>query len=226
MLGDGVAGDEVTFLNVAVNANSGVGLVQFSDGKTWTRAQVIEMTIPGSDPGPTLTIKTVPAVGHDQTVADGTVAPGLAGDVLTLTTPTGGQGTLSLANGTLTYVAASISGPDTVGYVVTDQLGNSVSSTFTTTVDGGPTLTAGQLVAAQVGSSSLSTFVAGLVTPGLATDTVTVTGSSAQSGTVSTSAGVTTYLVPASGSGVITYTVTDQVGETATGTVAVTVDPG
>ena len=75
-----------------------------------------------------------------------------------------------------------------------DQLSNSVSGTFTKTVGGGPTLTAGQLVAAHEGSSSLSTFFASLVTPGLATDTVTVTALSAQNGTVLTSAGVTTYL--------------------------------
>lgn len=90
---------------MSVNADFGVCLVQFSDGKTWTRAQVIRMTIPGSNPRPTLTSVTVPAVGHDQTVADSTVTPSLAVDVLTLTTLAAGRGTLSLANGTLTYVA-------------------------------------------------------------------------------------------------------------------------
>jgi len=73
----------------------------------------------------------------------------------------------------------------------------------------------------------LTALINGLVTPGLPGDTETLTAVSAATGSASLAPdGTVTYTVPASGTDSITYTVADAYGDTATGQVAVTVDPG
>ena len=73
---------------------------------------------------------------------------------------------------------------------------------------------------------NISALVNGLVTPGLAGDSETLQSVSAASGTAVLGANNSvTYTAPASGPDTITYTVADQYGDTATGQVAVTVDP-
>jgi hypothetical protein len=74
---------------------------------------------------------------------------------------------------------------------------------------------------------SLSALIAGLITPGLAGDTETLTSVSAALGTATLGANnAVSYTAPAVGPDTISYTVADQYGDSATGQIAVTVDPG
>jgi len=229
LIADGVAGDLITvdaMLFDAYYRHQGIAALQFNDGTVWTRAQIVQAAMAATNPGPTVSTTTVKAVGHDKTVLIGSATPGLAGDVLSLATPTAGRGTLLLVDGKISYQAPDSAGLDSLGYVVTDQLGHAVSGTFATTVDGGPILTVGMLLAGHGQSVPLSTLLAGLVTPGLTGDTVTITAISAANGNAAILSGGPSYTAPAAGGDTITYTATDQLGDTATGTVVVTIDPG
>ncbi|NBI44124.1 beta strand repeat-containing protein [Burkholderia sp. ISTR5] len=48
VLTDGIAGDQVTLDNLLSNAAYGVQAVQFADGTTWTRAQLVQMATTGT----------------------------------------------------------------------------------------------------------------------------------------------------------------------------------
>ena len=67
---------------------------------------------------------------------------------------------------------------------------------------------------------TITSLLAGLVTPGLAGDMETLASVSAPNGTTALVAGIATYTAPASGMDTVTYAYTDQLGDTATGTVA------
>ena len=189
-----------------------------------TATSTVKVTV---DSGPKITAATPAKVGHGQTVQVGTVAPGLAGDALTLAITSPGQGALVLAAGKLSYTAANAGGPDTIGYTVTDQYGDVASGTLSTLVDAGPVAAAGKVTVGHGQTASLTTLVSSLVTPGLAGDTKTITAVTAAAGTATlASGGAISYLAPASGTDTVTYTVKDQLGDIATGTVTVTVDPG
>jgi RTX calcium-binding nonapeptide repeat (4 copies) len=76
-------------------------------------------------------------------------------------------------------------------------------------------------------SPNLTALVSGLVRPGLAGDTETITSFVAAKGSARIQAnGALSYTSASSGPDTLTYTVADQLGDTATGTVAVTVDGG
>jgi len=130
----GEPGDSETIVAVSGNAVLANGVVTYTapvagpDGFTYTvedqwgdiATGTVAVTV---DPGPEV-ITTVPAeIGHGQTIAVGTVTPGLPGDTLSLTTTTPGRGTLSLTGGALGYIAPATGGADSIGYTVTDQLG-------------------------------------------------------------------------------------------------------
>jgi hypothetical protein len=149
-------------------------------------------------PPPTITPETPSVVEAGQTTDIATVAPGVAGDTLTLT-QTGGSGTLSLgpvqADGTqqVIYTAPHpFSGSTTyaVSYQVTEQQdGETVSGSGSVLVDAGPTLQ-------EVGPPVLEPgqrVTIGFVTPGLPGDTLTLTQTSpTTNGTVS----LQTFRVP------------------------------
>ncbi len=169
------------------------------------------------DAGPVVTLSVPAKVGHGQTVQVGTVAPGLAGDALALQTTTPGAGTLSLAGGVLTYAAGVAGGPDSIGYTITDQLGDSVAGRVTLTADPGPALT--PATAATVGQGL--TVQAGTVAPGIAGDLLSLSVIEAGRGALALADGVLTYTAPISGGAdSIRYAVTDQLGDSAAGTFA------
>ena len=234
----GQPGDSETIVAVSGNAVLANGVVTYTaptvgpDGFTYTvedqwgdiATGTVAVTV---DPGPQVII-TVPAeIGHGQTIAVGTVTPGLAGDTLNLTTTDPGRGTLSLAGGALSYLAPAAGGVDSIGYTITDELGDTVSGTVALTVDPGPVAAMGSLVVGHGQTVALTGLVNGLVTPGLAGDTETIAAVSAVTGQISLgAAGAISYVAPAGGSDTLGYAVTDELGDSATGAVAVTVDPG
>ena len=234
----GEPGDSETIVAVSGNAVLANGVVTYTapdagpDSFTYTvedqwgdiATGTVAVTV---DPGPQL-ITTVPAeIGHGQTIQVGTVTPGLPGDTLSLTTTGPGRGTLSLTGDTLTYAAPAMGGTDSIGYTVNDQLGDAASGTIALTVDPGPVAAASSLTVGHGQTVVVTGLVDGLVTPGLPGDSETITAVSAVTGQASLSAaGAIVYAAPASGSDTLGYTVTDQLGDSAAGTVAVTIDPG
>src|SRR5205085_1047360 len=92
----------------------------------------------------------------------------------------------------------------------------------------GPTAASGAVTEGHEKTVDLSALIAGLITPGTAGDTETLTSVTAALGTATLGANNNTdsHKAPVAGPDTISYTVQDQFGDTATGTVAVTVDPG
>jgi Ca2+-binding RTX toxin-like protein len=86
------------------------------------------------DPGPVLTSTAPAKIGSGQTVQVATVAPGLAGDTSTLTVTQSGRGTLSFANGVVSYTAPATGGADAIAWQVADQYGDVTSSTLNLSV--------------------------------------------------------------------------------------------
>ena len=199
------------------------------------------------DPGPTATDPTL-TIGNsgsglgtiDLTQTVGKLAtPGLAGDTLTLTAASGGAygGIVTGSNGDLLYVGKFGPATDQINYTVTDQLGDTVNGVANIRLDPGPTAANGTITVGDGQTTNLESYIQSLVTPGIAGDQETISSISTQSGTVvikggigsPTGAGATQavdYTAPASGSDKLTYTVTDQSGVQAAGTIGVTVDPG
>ena len=181
------------------------------------------------DSGPSAASGTL-TIGHGQTenitsLLSGLATPGLTGDTETLTAFSATAGTATLANGVATY-AAPASGSPTISYTVQDQLGDTATGSVAVTVDPGPSAASGTLTIGHGQTENITSLLSGLATPGLTGDTETLTAFSATAGTATLANGVATYAAPASGSPTISYTVQDQLGDTATGSVAVTVDPG
>ncbi|HEY2619841.1 MAG TPA: hypothetical protein VGI78_21040 [Acetobacteraceae bacterium] len=102
--------------------------------------------------------------------------------------------------------------------------------------DPGPTTAHGSITVGHGQQQNLASYLQSLVTQGVPGDQETIVSVKAQSGTVTETSFVfngsasaqtiVEYTAPASGSDTLTYTVADQLGDTASGTVAITVDPG
>jgi hypothetical protein len=190
----------------------------------------VAVTIGGRiDPGPTAKAGTL-TIGHGQSetitsLLIGLVTPGLTGDTETLTALSTTSGAATLVNGVATYVAPA-SGISAISYTVTDQVGDTATGTVAVTVDAGPTAKAGTLTIGHGQSDNITSLLNGLVTPGLTGDVETLTAVSATSGAATLVNGVATYVAPASGTSTISYTETDQLGDSAAGSVVVTVDAG
>jgi len=118
---------------------------------------------------------------------------------------------------------ANASGPVTFSYQISDQLGDvSAVISDTLTVDPGPTAGNAHLYLSPCQSTNLTSFLLALDTPGLPGDTLTLSAVGTARGTVSLSNGNLSYTAPASGSSdAFTYTVSDQLHETAIGSVSV-----
>ena len=218
--------------------------VQDQAGDTVTGTAAITI-----DPGPTVPAgQAVVIPGQTANLAgylESLVVPGFKGDTETITSVSAQTGAVSLGNdvnGALTvdYVAPT-AGIDTLTFSVQDQYGDTATGSVAITADPGPILTPGALTIGHGQTDNLTQYINGLITPGMAGDTDTITAVQAETGTAaltqyslagesSTSTGKTTesvsYTAPASGNDVLTYTVTDQNGIAATGTVAIGVDPG
>ena len=188
----------------------------------------IGYTITG-EPGsgqPTLT------VGHGKTVQVGTI-DGVTSDVglslVVLGTPP--AGTLSLgADGAVEYTAPGsvVAGQtDAFAYLV-EYGGREVLATGSETValDPGPSVTDPVDVLAAGQSIDLSAMLPQLANPGLPGDALTLTSVSVSSGTLTSAGGDIDYTPPSSGAGSIAYSLADQYGDSATGALRFTVDPG
>jgi Ca2+-binding RTX toxin-like protein len=179
------------------------------------------------DPGPSASTGAI-TVGHDQTVdltalIQGLIAPGIAGDTETVTAVSAAHGTASVSNGAISYSAPS-TGPDALNYKVTDQYGNSAGGTINVTVDPGPTAGAASIMVAAGATTDLTAYLLGLDKPGIAGDTLTLSGDSTAGtkGTVTLANGLLAYAAPASaGSDGFGYTVADQYGDTASALVTI-----
>ena len=194
------------------------------------------------DAGASIASATPVAVEQGQATVVGTVTPGLTGDALTLVQSPGSLGTLALGavqgDGTqqVVYTApASVaaSGADPVGYTVTDQHNDVVSSgSATVTLDAGPSVSAVSAAAEQG-----QTVAIGVSTPGLPGDTLTLTQTSGSQGVVSLGAvqddGTQQILytapanIAASGADSVSYSITDQHDDAVSNqTASVTLDAG
>ena len=230
----GLAGDTERITAVTGHATLANGVITYAapasgaDAFNYTVQDQLGDTASGTvnvtiDPGPAAANGSI-VVGHGQSVnetalVDGLVTPGLAGDTETITAVTGNA---TLANGVITYTAPA-SGVDAFNYTVQDQLGDVANGTVNVTIDPGPAAANGSIVVGHGQSVNETALVDGLVTPGLAGDTETIT---AVTGNATLANGVITYTAPASGMDAFNYTVQDQLGDTASGTVNVTIDPG
>jgi Ca2+-binding RTX toxin-like protein len=207
-------------------ASAPSGLVQYtSDGASGT--DIFLRTV---DPGPSVKDTTTPneKVAHGTMVAVGTVTPGLTGDALTLTEISGPIGAVTLSGDTVYFAApATASGPVTFSYEISDQLGDlSAVVSDTLAVDPGPTAGTAHVYISAGQNVDLTSLLLSLDTPGLPGDTLRLSGVASISGiggTLRLINGDLSYTAPASGgSGTLTYTVSDQLRETATGSVGVT----
>ena len=180
------------------------------------------------DPGPSVTNTTTAGekVAHGTTVTVGTAAPGLPGDTLSLHELSGPVGAVTLSNGIVSFAApANANGNVAFSYQIRDQLGD-VSPVISDTlaVDPGPTAGNTHLYLSPAQSANLTSFLLALDTPGLPGDALTLSavGTLGTRGTVSLSKGNLSYTAPTSGSSdAFTYTVSDQLHETAIGSVSV-----
>ena len=215
-----------------------------------TATGTVNVKVGNPDPGPTagaVAASTNHGLTVDLTSAIlAQVKPGLVGDIETITAvgTTSAGGVLKLTNGDLTYSAQGTVPPngsvtDTFTYTVTDEVGDKATGTVSVKVgnpDPGPT--AGAVVAtANLGQTvDLKAAILAQVKPGLVGDTETITafGTTSAGGVVKLTNGDLTYgalssgllsQIPANGSVVdtFTYTVTDEVGDKATGSVKMTV---
>ncbi len=147
-----------------------------------------------------------------------------AGDTETITDAAAADGVVTTTADAILY-SPGADGRDTLSYLVTDELGDSVTASTTPAVDPGPVVAAGGSLVHAGAKVSLTAALEAEITAGLAGDSETITAISASAGTVALANGAVTYTAPASGSAVLTYTVTDQLGDTATGTYVVTITP-
>ena len=239
---DGAGKEEILYTAPAGGDDTVTYTVTDQNGDTATGTVAITV-----DPGPILTPGSV-VVGHGQTVnlesyIESLITPGLPGDsdIITSISTESGKVIWTHSSGavgseaTIDYTAPA-SGSDTLSYTVVDQYGDQAAGTVAITVDPGPTLTQGAYTVGHGQSVNLTSYLEGLIQPGEAGDTETITAVKAANGTASYAAFAYSkggpeqvsvgYTAPASGTDTLTYTVMDQAGDTATGTVAITVDPG
>ncbi len=166
-------------------------------------------------------------IGHGQSqdvtsLINGQITPGAQGDTETVTSNSGDL--VKNAQGHWIYTAPNGQASDTPTFTVTDQLGNTTTGSIAVTIDQGPVAANTSIVVGHNQNTYLTTLINGLVTPGLAGDTETITAVSGAHSFLG--GGNVIYGSPSTGSGSFTYTVTDQLGETATGQIAVTIDAG
>ena len=199
-----------------------------------------------TDPGPAATDPSF-VIGHAGTIdlstmASSLAAPGLAGDTLTVTAVSAANGTVVRnAAGDFIYqpsatgstesllgiaVGAAPNNHDSITYTVADQYGDTVTGTAAITIDPGPTVAPGQLVVGHGQTVNLASTIEGLITPGLPGDTEEITGLTAQQSKISVVGSAIDYTAPVSGSDTVSFTVKDSNGDTAPGSIAITVDPG
>jgi Ca2+-binding RTX toxin-like protein len=112
--------------------------------------------------------------------------------------------------------------------MLADQHGDTATGKVVVTVDPGPTAGKAHLIIAPGQNIDLTEDLLALDRPGLAGEALALTGvaTSGTRGTVSLSSGDLNYIAPTSGStDVFTYAVSDENGDSATGSVGVSINP-
>jgi Ca2+-binding RTX toxin-like protein len=145
-----------------------------------------------------------------------------------VTTVKAAHGSATLVNGVVTYTAPS-SGSDTLSYTVVDQFGDATNGTLNVAVDSGPVASAASIMVVTGQSTDLTSYLLSRATPGIAGDTLTLTGDNTVGthGTLMLVNGALSYLsAKAGGSDSFGYTVSDNYGDTASATVTVAALPG
>ncbi|HTW68485.1 MAG TPA: Ig-like domain-containing protein [Acetobacteraceae bacterium] len=247
----GTGGPDTTGYDVTGNGTGAGKTAGFSsDTVTYTVTDQLGDTVTGTatidiDPGPSATDPSL-VIGHAGTIDLSTMAselatPGLGGDTLTVTAVSAASGTIvQNAAGDFIYEPPAVSttnlfgvavgavpgNSDIITYTVADQYGDTVTGTAAVTIDPGPTVAPGQLVVGHGQTVNLASTIEGLITPGLPGDTETITGITAQQSKISDFGGAIDYTAPAGGNDTVTFNVKDSNGDTATGSIAITIDPG
>jgi hypothetical protein len=192
------------------------------------------------DPGPALTATAAAMVGHGRTVTIGTaVAPDLAGDTLSLQIIGAPKyGTLKLQGGIITYTETATvtsAATDSFSYAIVDRYGKATDAAGSVRIDPGPTAGTAKVSVSLGGTIGLTAAILAAVKPGLPNDSETITAlaSTSPNGSETLTAGVASFTasggslgnLPANGTTTLSvgYTVTDQLGDTASGTVQITV---
>ena len=227
--GASLVGGEVLYTPPASGGPNFNYTVADSLGQSATNS--VDVTV---DPGPTVTSTPPTFVAAGGTPVVGSASPGLPGDALTLITSGGGDlaptyGALSLTNGQIIYDAPR-SVPaggekDTFTYQIEDEYGDlSAPATDTLTLDAGPVANSGAVTVGHSQTSvNLTSLIDSLFTAGAAGDGTAITS---VTGGASLVGGEVLYTPPASGGRNFNYTVADSLGQSATNSVDVTVDPG
>jgi hypothetical protein len=209
---------------IAASGSSAISYILTDVTAGITQAVTAGVTL---DAGPVVTPTPGALIAPGQTVAVATVAPGVAGDTLVLQQ----SGTALALNGAdqLIYTAPPInSGTVVVPYAISDSHHDvTIAANATVVIDPGPSISGiGTVTIGHGTTANLTTLIDSLVTPGHSGDSTTITKLSAGSGTAVLNAGTADYTAPASGKVAASFTVQNQLSQTATGTIDVTVDPG
>nr|WP_159064813.1 tandem-95 repeat protein [Thaumasiovibrio subtropicus] len=154
------------------------------------------------------------------------------GDTLTVTGASAENGTVTInADGTLNYTPnGDYNGSDTITYTISDGQGGTDTATIAVTVNpvnDAPVANDDTAITTEEDTTVSNINVLGNDTDADG-DTLTVTGASAENGTVTINADGTLNYTPNgdyNGSDTITYTISDGKGGTDTATIAVTVSP-
>ena len=226
-----VNGDGTLTYTPDANYNGGDTITYgISDGKGGTASATVAVTVNAVNDSPTAgadsvttnedTAVTVAVLGNDGDID---------GDTLTVTGASAGHGQVGVnSDGTLTYTPdANYNGGDTITYTISDGKGGTASATVAVTVNavndnpvaGNDSAVADEDTAATITVLGNDSDIDG--------DKLTVTGASAEHGTVTVNGdGTLAYKGDGdfNGDDTITYTISDGKGGTASATVAMTVN--
>jgi hypothetical protein len=207
-----------------------------SDSVSYTITEQGGGTIAGTgaitlDAGPAITVQSTGTITPGNTILVGIVTAGEIGDTLSLSGTVTGGGALALDGNEVVYTApAPIAASETVAlsYSLSDQHQDAAAQgSGSVVIDAGPSIAGvGTLTIGHGQSTDITALIGTLFTAGIAGDGTSLSAVTATHGTATLSAGDVQYSAPASGTAFIDFTVGNTFGETATGTIDVTIDPG
>ena len=214
----------------AHDAGATRGTVTFADGSS-LRFEGIENIVTDPQAVAPVAVSDSASVDEDSSVTIDVLANDTDpnGDPLRVTAASADNGSVTInANGTITYVPnPDFNGDDTISYTVSDPQGNTAVGTVAIVVDAVEDAPVAQNDMAEVDAND-SVVIDVLANDSDADgDTLSVTEASAENGRGTVNADGTLTYTPTpgfSGDDTITYTVSDPQGNTAVGSVAVTVD--
>ena len=235
----------VSFLHLPANGSETESLrytVTDEYGDTASGAVNVTVSNPVADPGPTAgNVAATVDLGQTVDLTSFIVAqikPGLPGDTETITAfgPTSADGVVTLNSGELIYTTPSnglgiqpgSSAMDTFSYTITDQHNDTANGTVDVTVTNPVVANNGSVTVGRQQTTDLSSTIYRLFPGNEALIGVGALYGTAQFLTEDNGLPGAIYTPPAGqlGSDQVSYKVQDQYGNTATGDLAVTIDPG